>query len=218
LTVLKEYLAYKIFNEITEESFQVQLLKITFKDTSTGSSFQQWGFLIEDTAEMRNRLGATKSEQKRGLTKEAFNQSCFYKTAVFQYMIGNSDWDINAGRNVKMIVKNGKTLAIPYDFDFSGLVNADYAMPNSNYAMSSIKERVYMGFEADLAHLDPTLEFFKTKQTDIKNLVKNFKVLKMVDRMNVSHYLNSFYKKINDPIEYRTKKIMSAPKLASKLD
>ncbi len=204
-TVLKEYLAYKIYNEITDESFKVQLLKITYKDTKSGNSSKKWGFLIEDTAEMRNRLGAKKSEQERGLKKEAFHQNSLYKTAIFQYMIGNSDWDITACRNVKMITKEEQVLMIPYDFDFSGLVDAAYAMPNTNYEMSSIKDRIYMGFEEDLTNLDATLDFYKTKQSSIKELVKNFKTLRMGDRRNVINYLNSFYNKI-DTIKYKTKK------------
>jgi len=216
-SVLREYLAYKVYNEITEDCFRVQLLKITYKDIENGKTSKQWGFLIEDTAEMRNRLGATKSEQKRGFEKEAFNHACFYKTAVFQYMIGNSDWDISAGRNIKTVMKDGKVLAIPYDFDFSGLVDASYAMPNGNYEMSSVQERVYMGFKEDLVHLDATLEIFKAKQSDIINLVKDFKVLRMGDRRYVVNYLNSFYNNI-ETIEYQEKKIASAPKLVSKLD
>ncbi len=215
--VLKEYLAYKIYNEVTPESFKVQLLKITYKDTNSGKKFNQWGFLIEDTAEMRNRLGVEKAAQKRSLKKEAFNQAAFYKTTVFQYMIGNSDWDIAACRNVKMVTKDGKVLVIPYDFDFSGLVDASYAMPNANYAMSSIQDRIYIGFEGDLAGLDTTLDFYKTKQSGIKELVKNFKLLRMVDRRKMINYLNSFYETI-DVIEYGTKKAASTPELISEID
>lgn len=215
--VLKEYLAYKIYNEITDESFKVQLLKITYKDTKSGNSTKQWGFLIEDTAQMRNRLGVEKAEQKRGLKKDAFNQTSLYQTAVFQYMIGNSDWNITACRNVKMVVEDGKTLMIPYDFDFSGLVDASYALSNANYEMSSVQDRIYMGFEDDLVSLDATLDFYKTKQSSIKELVKNFKVLRMGDRRVVLNYLNSFYDNI-DTIEYRTKKAAATPELVSEID
>ncbi len=215
--VLKEYLAYKIYNEITEESFKVQLLKITYVDTKNGSSTEQWGFLIEDTAQMRNRLDVKKADQERGLKKEAFNQTAFYKTAIFQYMIGNSDWDIIASRNVKMVVKDGKTIMIPYDFDFSGLVDASYALPNANYIMSSIQDRIYMGFEEDLTNLDTTLAFYKTKKANIKDLVKNFKVLRMGDRRSVINYLNSFYDTI-DTIEYRAKKAAATSELVSRID
>ncbi len=215
--VLKEYLAYKIYNEVTVESFKVQLLKITYIDTNSGSSSKQWGFLIEDTAQMRNRLGAKKTEQERGLKREAFNQTAFYKTAIFQYMIGNSDWDVTASRNVKMIIKDGKTLMIPYDFDFSGLVDASYALPNANYVMTSVQDRIYMGFEEDLTNLDATLDFYKTKKGKIKELVKNFKVLRMGDRRNVINYLNGFYDTI-DTIQYRAKKAAANSELVSGID
>jgi len=215
--ILKEYLAYKLYNELTTNSFRVQLLKITYIDTNTESTIEQWGFLIEDTAQMRHRITAEKSKQERGFSARDFHSENFYTTAVFQYMIGNSDWDSTIGRNIKVVSKDGKYLAIPYDFDFSGLVDASYALPNANYGMTSIQERIYMGFEQDLENLDATVSYFNTKKKALKNTVKAFKVLRAKDRRATLYYLDAFFN-TNNEIEYRPKKVSAAPTVEAQID
>ena len=216
-TILKEYLAYKLYNELTPASFKVQLLKITYIDTKTERTIKHWGFLIEDTAQMRNRLTAEKSEKKRGFLAKDFHSENFYLTALFQYMIGNSDWDMIMCRNVKMLNKNGKLLTIPYDFDFSGLVNASYATPNSNYGMTSIQERIYMGYEEDLEHLEATLDYLNTKKKALKSIVKEFKPLPTRDRRAVLTYLVSFFN-TSHKIKYRAKKSLGAATVEAQID
>ena len=132
-------------------------------------------------------------------------------------MIGNSDWDLTSGRNVKVVKKEGKYLAIPYDFDFSGIVHADYAIPNPNYGLVSTKERTYLGFKEDLANLDQTLAYFESKQDAIKEVIKKFKLLKGKYRQETTQYLKTFFENIED-IQYRSKKIFMASKVEAQID
>ncbi len=69
------------------------------------------------------------------------NQACL--VSMFEYMIGNTDWDLSMIRNVKTIraPDSGKIILIPYDFDFSGLVSAPYASPSSETGLRSVRER-----------------------------------------------------------------------------
>ncbi|MEL6942038.1 MAG: hypothetical protein AAFO82_05165, partial [Bacteroidota bacterium] len=124
--LLKEYLAYKMYNELTEESFRVKLLKVNYKDTQSKRKIKQWVILIEDTAEMRKRIGAKKYKMVERLEDNNFDTSRMQLTALFQYMIGNADWNVVLEKNTKVIEKGGRVLAVPYDFDFSGLVNPPY--------------------------------------------------------------------------------------------
>jgi len=98
--LLKEYLAYKLFNQLTDKSFRVQLLKINFIDSHTEEQKVQYGFLIEDTAEFRNRLGATKVDKIYNIQPELLDREQFKIVALFQYMIGNIDYDLSSGRNI----------------------------------------------------------------------------------------------------------------------
>ena len=46
--IIKEYLAYKMYNMLTEKSFRVRLVKIKYDDTKGKiKSYSQYGFLLE---------------------------------------------------------------------------------------------------------------------------------------------------------------------------
>lgn len=196
--LMKEYLAYKIYNELTDYSFRVQFLKINYKDKNSGRIEKQWGFIIEDTAEMRARLGAEKSEQKFGIAKETVDEKQFKTTALFQYMIGNLDWDIcKRVHNVKMIDVDNVLYPVPYDFDFSGLVSANYATLNPDFNVKSIKDRLYLGLPEHLEDMQNTVELFFTEKEDIFRVVKSCKKLSREDRRELVKYLNDFYKNIH---------------------
>lgn len=191
--LLKEFLAYKLYNGITEESYRVQLLNITFKDSATGKKTKQWGFIIEDTAELRNRIGAEKAKETRSVAFEKFNQDQIRQVALFQYLIGNSDWDLTVSRNVKYINKGGEYLAIPYDFDFSGLVNAPYAIANPNFNLVNVQDRVYLGFSEDMNNLSATITQLKEKQGELIQIVEDFKLMNRFTRKDMKIYLNSYF-------------------------
>ncbi len=190
----KEYLAYKLYNGLTENSFRVQLLKITYKDVKSGKKSKHWAFLIEDTAQLKSRIGAVKTcDNCLNLPRDTFQSTQLKIAAVFQYMIGNSDWDLKVGRNVKYVLKKEKIIAIPYDFDFSGLVNAPYAIPNPNYNIPDIKSRIFLGFPEDIEQLKGIFSYFKTKRADLLKIVENFKPLPFATRLEIASYLDDFY-------------------------
>jgi len=194
----KEYLAYKLYNQLTDFSYRVQLLKINYVDVNTGKKTKHWAFLIEDTAELTNRVQAdAKVENNLSLPRDTFHNGLLKITSIFQYMIGNADWDLEVGRNVKYLVKNGKVIPVPYDFDFSGLVDASYAIPNPNFGIPSVKTRIFLGFKEDMEGIRSTLAYFKTKRLDLLETVDTFKVLDTTKRDEIIYYLDSFYTTIS---------------------
>ena len=193
----KEFLAYKLYNQLSSNSYRVQLLRITYIDVISGKKDKQWGFLIEDTAEMRSRIEAENCEKCYHKPAQAFDGIELKTTALFQYMIGNSDWSLKTARNVKIVKKEGRLIAIPYDFDFSGLVNANYAIPNPNYELNSIQERIYLGFPEDIHNMELTINQFVQEKENLKEIVKRMKALGPIARTEVIQYINDFYKNID---------------------
>ncbi|MEM6316937.1 MAG: hypothetical protein AAF960_04665 [Bacteroidota bacterium] len=190
----KEYLAYRLYNEMTYISFRVQLFKVTYVDSKTGKKTKHWAFAIEDTAELEHRIGATaKVENHLNLPRDTFHDGMLKIVSLYQYMIGNADWDISVGRNVKYFIKKGKVLPVPYDFDFSGLVNAPYAIANPNYGISKVTDRIFIGFKEDATQLKSTLAFFKTKRLALLETIDDFKVIDEAKREVAINYINSFY-------------------------
>ncbi len=192
--LLKEYLAYKIYNEITDASFRAQLINVTYKDTKSENSFNQYAFLIEDASQVRARLGAAKYKKKEAVTKQYETDAEQLNTmALFQYMIGNTDWKIDYEKNTKFMLQGNKRLVIPYDFDFSGIVNPSYGKANSSYGLTSLTQRVYLGLPDELKNIKPTIKLFRSKKKAIYNLVKSTKLLPKKSRREMLIYLDSFY-------------------------
>lgn len=199
--IAKEYLGYKLYNELTDFSYRVQLLKITYKDTSTGNKSKYWAFLIEDTAELKSRIGATETVSNPiGLPRDTFHDSIIKIVSLYQYLIGNSDWDVNVGRNVKFVRREDKVIPIPYDFDFSGLVSASYAIPNPNYDLASVQSRIFLGFTEDIERLKSTISYFKTKRRNLLKIIDDFNILSPDTREYLMMYLDSFFVNMDEII------------------
>ncbi|MFK7808478.1 MAG: hypothetical protein AB8F74_11805 [Saprospiraceae bacterium] len=191
--LLKEYLAYELYNELTPESFRVQFMNITYEDSETGERFLRSGFVIEDAAQLRDRISARKVKQERGFEANQFNQEQFRKMALFQYLIGNSDWSATFGRNIKVLEKDDQLIAIPYDFDFSGVVDAPYATPNANYGLTSLQQRIYLGYTDDVSDLSDTVDEFKKKRSALKKVVKGHDLMSRSLRNKAWTYLSSYF-------------------------
>ena len=195
--LLKEYLAYKLFNQLSEESFRVQLLKINYIDSKSNDVKNHWAFLIEDTAQMRNRLSAEKVSNSLNNKSKNFDAFSMKKMALFQYMIGNLDYDIAAARNIKLVKKADKLVAIPYDFDFSFFVNAPYLTVGPQFKVTTISDRVYLGFEEDLKNIEAVKDLFQKKKNSLYKIVRRFKWLDRKERSKILFYLDTFFDNIN---------------------
>lgn len=191
--LVKEYLAYKIYNQITNLSFRVQFVKINFTDVMSGKTNTQFGILIEDTAQLRDRINAEKVEKAYNLSQEKYNKNQVKAVALFNYMIGNSDWSIEGMRNVKVMIKDGQHILVPFDFDFSGLVDAPYVRLKPEHRLASSKERIFLGFRNDASDLKAARRFFKYKRTSIIKTIKECTILSTQNQSKMIRYINSFY-------------------------
>jgi len=147
--VLTEYTIYRMYRLITEASFQVRLARITFVDVNGREEpFTRWAFFIEDDDALAARLGGEKLEIPEGKHVRVSYLDARQATlmAVFQYMIGNTDWADDAVHNVELVQAYGAIRAVPYDFDFSGLVDAPYAIPDPRLGTKTVRERLYRGW------------------------------------------------------------------------
>jgi hypothetical protein len=195
--LVKEYLAYKIYNQITNLSFRVQFLKINYKDILSGKVETQYGILIEDNAQLRDRINADKDEKAYNLSPDKYHSKQIKVVALFNYMIGNSDWSMQEMRNVKVLVKDGKRILVPYDFDFAGLVDAPYVRLRPEHKLTSSKDRIFLGFRDDAADLKSTRRYFKQKRDPIIQTIKDCTLLSKANKREMIRYIKSFYERDN---------------------
>jgi len=198
--VMEEYLAYKVYNELTNSSLKVQLIKIRYEDTNSDHKFKRYGILIEDIDELAERLGG-KEVEGFSKTMDQFDGQLMNTFAMFQYMIGNEDWRIEHQRNIKFIQKEGveKLIPVPYDFDASGLVAAAYAKPDRDLKLQSVQQRAFMGIFKNKTERTETVALFNAKKENIYQMITDFKPLDRVTKSKVIAYFDTFYEIINTP-------------------
>ena len=194
----REQLAYELSALITGNSFRTRLLEITYVDSRTGAEDTQFGILIEDKDQMAERLGGKECKDCYNLPDEDFVPGSLATAHLFQYMIGNTDYDIRMDRNVKLVVlPSGQHIPVAYDFDFSGIVDASYARPNVNVGQTSVQQRVWMGQSITSAELAAAIAHFNTKKDAVYELVENRDYLDKKTKRAVKSYLKDFYRDIN---------------------
>lgn len=195
--LLKEFLTYKIYNLLSVMSFRVRLLHITYNDSKQKvKSFSQYAFLIEDIKSMAARNNCIEIKNKR-FANEALNRYQITFVSIFQYMIGNTDWAVGNYHNIKLIASKNDTLEspypVPYDFDFAGIVNAPYAIPDENAGIKDVTERFYMGYPRTIEELQAIADMFKEKKESIVLEIKNFPFLNDKIKKSMVRYIEQFY-------------------------
>jgi hypothetical protein len=200
--VLQEYLIYKMYNLITDESFKVRLLNLTVQDSlRTKNRFKQYAFVIEPVKVLAKRKGWVEEKDTRFFTEET-NRANATTVFLFQYMVGNTDWAIPIYHNVKLFFPKDSAKIRPYivayDFDFSGLVNAPYASPPETTGLTYVTERFYMGYPRTIEELKAAASRFLAKENEIKDLVNQFTYIGIKQKSDMINYLEKFFELIKD--------------------
>ncbi|MBJ6980606.1 hypothetical protein [Luteimonas sp. MC1572] len=200
---VQEFLAYRIFNHVTEHSFRVRPLRITYEDASGGDSDgPRFAFLIEDLDDVAKRNGYKRSPRAQFVQGD-FDPLALTRFMLFQYLIGNTDWEVLSGpekdeccHNVRITVAAdvpGPVVAVPYDFDASGIVDASYAVPDERLPIRSVRQRLYRGFCRHNDALEPVRAEFLASREAIFALVRSEPRLSADRKRITTSYFEEFF-------------------------
>lgn len=205
--VLQEYLAYRVLNALTDQSFRVRLLQIVYSDPSEErKSPPRYAFLIEHKSRLAKRIGleefVTPGTQVGLLHADYLNL-----TSIFQYFIGNTDFSPIASapgedccHNYVLFKGQGANItSIPYDFDQSGFVDAPYANPNPNFRLRSVKQRLYRGRCINNRFVEESIQQFRDKREVIYGLIADQPGFEDKTRDDLVKFVDWFYELIEDP-------------------
>lgn len=205
--VLKEYLAYRILGLHTDASFRVRLLRINWIDTDNDSkALLRYGFLIEDKRQLAKRLGMEVLDVPSS-SYSRLDKAHASLVVLFQYLIGNTDFSLIRAPEGERCCHNavlfsdagGSHVAIPYDFDVTGIVDAPYAIPSEQFRIKSVRQRVYRGHCELDSMLNTTLELFRDRHTEVMELITAQVGFSKSTRKRVTRYLDEFYRVLFDP-------------------
>jgi len=205
--VLREYLAYRFLNAITDKSYGVRLLQINYVDTEGAEAMTRFGFVIEDddAVAARNGMRPIRTGNISGNDLDHRQQNL---VSVFQYLIGNTEYSMTVSEPDEGCCHNTDLLSatdgppftpLAYDFDFAGLVNAPYAQPKPRFKLRNVRQRLYRGACKNNDLLPDTFQRFIDNKDAMYSIVDDLAFLSSKSRRSVTRYLNLFYKNIGKP-------------------
>jgi hypothetical protein len=212
--VLQEYLVYRLYNLLSNLSFRVRLLHVTYVDTDKDrETLTRYAFLVEDDDRLAARSG-WQALAVHQVPPEAYDQQQLNVVEVFEYLIGNTDWDAfqkaadqeACCHNVKVVGNiAGPAFPIPYDFDFSGMVDTRYATPDPSLPIRNVRQRQYRGICRPREELDATLQIFQEHKDAIYSLYREQEGLEERTLKRSLEYLDEFYEILDDPGKVRSR-------------
>ncbi|MDH3643956.1 MAG: hypothetical protein OES38_17760 [Gammaproteobacteria bacterium] len=203
--VLLEYLAYRAYNQLTERGLRARLVRMNYVHSNGRPRTTRHGILLEDWRAAAARNGLRSDDVNGAVNIDKLSSADANRVAVFQYMIGNQDWSVlwpepdeSCCHNVKpLLAPEGLVVPLPYDFDFSGIVNAPYATARGGG--SNVRMRRYGGLCATQGELAAALPPFVERKEAIYALYRNQPELSARRLRSALNYLDGFYRLIDDP-------------------
>ena len=205
-SVVSEYLAYRIFNVLTEYSFRARLLKLEYDYSDRDTELHTYGVLIEHNDRLGKRVDGEPIETEL-VPVDSIDARDLNLTSVFQYFVGNTDFSPRATEPDERCCHNqtlftnddGLYRTIPYDFDQSGIVNARHAAPNPRFGIRTVRTRIYRGRCVNNDFLPETLQLFRDKRAEIESLIEDQSELTSKTRRDMLDYVDDFYDVIDNP-------------------
>ncbi len=207
--LLAEYMVYKLYNLLSKYSLRVRLLKVRYVDTgSKRKPMESYAFIIEDIDQLAQRINGVKLERKNVRDPYLFRDQSTV-VFLFEYFIGNTDWSIPALHNIKLIKPMDQTInkvyVIPYDFDYSGIVNASYAVVPEELGIEDVRQRLYRGYCRTPEELHKAIGIFKEKKEAIYALYNQSKLFDKSYIKSTVKYIDEFYQIVDSKYGFKNK-------------
>ena len=204
--LLLEYSAYRLSNLIDPVSFRARLATIDYSEPGGRKPIRRFGFFIEDLEDIARRNGFADARVGVRIRAAELDPRYTVRVALFEYMIGNIDWSMHAGppgdeccHNIRLLTASpGRPpyIALAYDFDYSGLVDAPYAVPPEGIKVSSVRQRIYRGYCRDNNLLPSVAAEFRAKRPQFEAVYNNIAGMSARTRGKALSYLAGFFKDI----------------------
>jgi hypothetical protein len=200
--VLLEYSAYRLYNLMTPESFRARLANIDYIDETGRPYISRVGYFLEDTSDVAKRNGMTEAHMPDTIAGELLDPAASARFAIFEYMISNYDWSMRAGPKGEPCCHNSRLLSsgpgsllipVPYDFDWSGLVDAPYAGPPEGINIANLRQRDYRGYCAHQAQARAFAAQLSPRRAEFLGLFATLPGLAPREQANAAQFVQGFF-------------------------
>lgn len=194
--LMAEYVTYQMYEQVNPVSLRVQMIRLHLVDVEDKKKEQHYtAFVIEPIETLAARFGL--KEMERDSYRESFLEKDVYRQmAFFQYMIGNTDWNVYNHHNLYFLAGEpyARMVAVPYDFDYSAIVGTGYAVPYETLPIKSVSQRLYRGLKCEESEALELIEDFAALENGILATVNDSAFLSENKKKEMLSYLESFFK------------------------
>lgn len=198
--LLREYAVYQIYNLLTPRSFRVRLANATYVDAKSQKIIAtREAMFIEDDDDVAKRLEGRVVDVAQ-VTFNRVDMETVTLMTLFDYMIGNTDMSLFLQHNVRLVqTPAGHRYAIPYDFDYAGLVDAHYAVPGAGLGLVTVRDRLYRGPCHTAAEFEPYFVKMRAIKAGVMAIIDALPGVSAGYRKSAKGYLEQFYRTIDRP-------------------
>jgi hypothetical protein len=202
--VLKEYLAYRIYRLFSEKSISARLARVTYRDKSAKTEPKPFPAFFTEHFESVAARNNSKLFQASYISAALLDPMESTTLALFQYLIGNTDWSMITGHNtVPLRARDGTVSILPFDFDFSGLVNARYAGPPPKLPIRRVTQRLYRGFCYPGLDWDSAFRPFIGRKAQVFGLTDEIAEWSESSARQARSFIEGFYSTLESPKKRR---------------
>jgi hypothetical protein len=203
--LLLEYLVYRSYGAITDQSHRVRLLRVRYREPGRAKPrWERLGFAIEDASDLAKRVGAERVRQSE-IERASLDPASASRAELFFYMVGMTDFSLIKRQggpcchNARALRRSdGAIVPVPYDFDQTGVVNAEYAAPNPRLGIRNVTQRKFRGQCRPKETTDATLALLREKRSAIRALFESQEGLSPRNADRALDYLDGFYRWTDD--------------------
>jgi hypothetical protein len=202
--VIKECLVYKLYNVLTDTCFRVRLLKVNYIDTEKKKKpVVQYGIFIEPEELLAKRTNLLEVKTK-SLTQKHMHPLMIDRIAIFNYMVSNWDWSVPGQHNISvfsspLIEFAGSGIPVPFDFDLTGIVNAEYAIPPPDIGIETNRDRKFTGICRTREVYKEELMMFLDKKDEFYSVIDNYPYLGKGAKKDIISFLDQFFDQLEKP-------------------
>jgi hypothetical protein len=201
--VLLEYAAYRLYNLMSRESFRARLANIDYLDETGRPYISRLGFFVEDIDDVAKRNGLKVAKLGSSVPLEQIDPVSGARVALFEDMISNYDWSMRAGpqgtaccHNTRLLtngVPGSRLTVVPYDFDFSGLVDAPYADVPEGIPVDKVRQRTYRGYCAHLSQAQTMAAQLTARRAEFLGVFATIPGLDPRDQAKATAFIDGFF-------------------------
>ncbi len=203
----KEYFLYDLYTFIDKNCIRAKLVDINISEKGK-NKYQMVGFVIEDEEEYARRNEA-KVITKGRVGASHLDRELFLKMEFFQYMIANTDWSLANKHNLELVKvpSREKIVALPYDFDYSGFVGQNYAVPHTSLPIKDVNQRYFFSYKISEEEFYQTVEYYLSIEEDIYRICDEAQYMSKKTIKQNKAYLKDFFDLLRNPKRLKPKMI-----------